>query len=201
MNARPPAPKEWAWFPIALSLTTCIQCFQSDGEHAFRSRLTLAVSTDRVLAQFCHSSVAVSLTGNLPEDRHLASQNAFYSQRVQLFGPAARRGSATTAAPATGHFEKEAPPGERDTDGPAEEGKRSAEPGVFFAAVRTLWAAGEAPTSRVSPSRTAGMPIRAPGHRSSELRAPLGTGPAGSDLPRNDGGPPAIGADHLQQRR
>jgi len=36
------------------------------GNLLFAQRLTQAVSTDRVLAQFCHSSVAVSLTGHHP---------------------------------------------------------------------------------------------------------------------------------------
>src|SRR4051812_26421645 len=55
------------------------------GNLLFAQRLTQAVSTDRVLTQFCHSSVAVSLTGNLPEDRHLASQNTFYDPRLRQF--------------------------------------------------------------------------------------------------------------------
>ena len=38
LNARPPAPEESAWLPMALLLTTCFQCFQPDGEPAFRSK-------------------------------------------------------------------------------------------------------------------------------------------------------------------
>ena len=38
LNARPPAPKELAWLPIALSLITRFQCFQQVGEPAFRSK-------------------------------------------------------------------------------------------------------------------------------------------------------------------
>ena len=37
-NSRPPAPKEWAWFPIAPSFTSRFHCFQQDRESAFRSK-------------------------------------------------------------------------------------------------------------------------------------------------------------------
>src|SRR5947208_11928497 len=61
------------------------------GNLLFARKLTLTVSTGRVLAQFCHSSVAVSLTGNLPEDRHFASQNTIHVARLQHFGSGACR--------------------------------------------------------------------------------------------------------------
>jgi len=37
-DTNPPAPKEWALFPIAPSFTFRFQCFQQDGEPAFRSK-------------------------------------------------------------------------------------------------------------------------------------------------------------------
>ena len=93
-------------------------------------RLTQAVSTDRVLAQFCHSSVAVSPTGNISEERHIAPQNTFYSPRFQLFGPGARRRSPAVAVPQAGHLQTETSTGRRDSNGPAEAGELSTEPGL-----------------------------------------------------------------------
>ena len=159
------------------------------------------MSTDRVLAQFCHSSVAVSLTGTLPEDRHFASQNTLYAPRFQRFGAGARRRSAPLAAPSTGHFETETSTGGRDTNGSAEAGKRCAESRVLVTAVCALRTPGEAATCRLPPSRTAERAIRAPSHRSPELWTPVGAGSTGSDLSGDDGSSAAIRPDHLQQRR
>src|ERR1041384_3101574 len=101
------------------------------GNLLFAQRLTHAVSTDRVLAQFCHSSVAVSLTGNSPEDRHLASHRTFYDARGQQFGPGTRRRSAALSALGFAHLQTETPSGRCHTDGPGEARKRSTEPGIL----------------------------------------------------------------------
>jgi hypothetical protein len=54
------------------------------GNLLFAQRLTQAVSTDRVLAQFCHSSVAVSLTGNYPriDTLHLRRQSTTHAAQI-----------------------------------------------------------------------------------------------------------------------
>jgi hypothetical protein len=146
------------------------------GNLLFAQRLTQAVSTDRVLAQFCHSSVAVSPTGNISEERHVAPQNTFYDPRRQQSGPGARRRSAAVAAPEAGHLQTETPSGRRDTNGPAEAGERSTEPGFLIAAVCPLRASREAPASRMPPSRTEERAVRATSHRPPKLWASMGTG-------------------------
>ena len=60
-------------------------------ESAFRSKANPSGVNRSSIGQFCHSSVAVSLTGNLPEDRHLASENTIHDARRQRSGSGACR--------------------------------------------------------------------------------------------------------------